>query len=138
MKHHPPDGAVVRARRLRKDMTDAERKLWRMLRESFGEHHFRRQVPIRHFIADFASHRAKLVIQVDGGQHNAAADQPRTVVIQQEGYRVLRFWNNEVLGNPDGVWIVIDAAVRDCHPTSNPSPSRGGESTNAAVHREGG
>jgi very-short-patch-repair endonuclease len=138
MKHHPPDGAVVRARRLRKDMTDAERKLWRMLRESFGEHHFRRQVPIRHFIADFASHRAKLVIQVDGGQHNAAADQPRTVVIQQEGYRVLRFWNNEVLGNPHGIWIVIDAAVRDRHPTPNPSPSRGGESRDAAVHREGG
>lgn len=98
-----------------------------MLWESFQDHHFRRQVPIRHFIADFASHRAKLVIEVDGGQHSEAADAARTRVIHQEGYRVLRFWNNEVLGNPDGVWTVIDAALRDRHPTPSPSPSRGGE-----------
>ncbi|MGE5562151.1 MAG: endonuclease domain-containing protein [Bacillota bacterium] len=127
MKHHPPEGAVRRARRLRSEMTDAERRLWRMLWESFQDHHFRRQVPIRHFIADFASHRAKLVIEVDGGQHSEAADAARTRVIHQEGYRVLRFWNNEVLGNPDGVWTVIDAALRDRHPTPSPSPSRGGE-----------
>ena len=97
-------------------MTDAERALWRMLSESFRDHHFRRQVPIRHFITDFASHRAKLVIEVDGGQHDPSMDLPRTEVIQGEGYRVLRFWNNEVLGNPDGVWTMIDAALRDRHP----------------------
>lgn len=124
MKHHPPDGAVSRARRLRQDMTDGERKLWRMLRESFGDQHFRRQVPLRHFIADFASHRAKLVIEVDGGQHNAEVDAVRTRLIEEEGYRVLRFWNNEVLGNPDGVWTVIDAALRGRHPTPAP-PHRG-------------
>ena len=66
MKHHPPEGAVRRARRLRNNLTDAERKLWRLLREHFHDYHFRRQVPIRHFIADFASHRAKLIIEVDG------------------------------------------------------------------------
>jgi very-short-patch-repair endonuclease len=127
MKHHPPPGAVSRARRLRKEMTEAERQLWRMLREHFHDWHFRKQVPLRHYIADFASHRAKLVIEVDGGQHEASADLPRTQAIQDEGYRVLRFWNNEVLGNPDGVWTMIDAALRDRHPTPNPSPSRGGE-----------
>ena len=96
-----------------------------MLRESFSEWHFRKQVPLRHFIADFASHRAKLVIEVDGGQHDAAKDLPRTVVIQGEGYRLLRFWNNEFLGNPEGVWTVIDAALRDDHPT--PAPPHQGE-----------
>ena len=116
-------------------MTNAERKLWRILRESFAEHHFRRQVPIRHFIADFASHRAKLVIEVGGGQHDSATDLPRTRVIQDEEYRVLRFWNNEVLGNPDGVWTLIDAALRDRHPTPNPSPSRGGEMKSAPPHQ---
>ena len=127
MKHHPPAGAVHRARRLRKDMTDAERRLWRILREGFPDWHFRKQVPLRHFIADFASHRAKLVIEVDGGQHNETADAARTVVIQGEGYRVIRFWNNEVLGSPDGVWTVINDALRDRHPAPHPSPSRGGE-----------
>ena len=126
MKHHPPPGAVTCARRLRREMTDAERKLWRMLKESFDDWHFRKQVPLRHFIADFASHRAKLVIEVDGGQHDASVDLPRTRVIEDEGYRVIRFWNNEVLGNPDGVWAMIDAALHDRHPTPSPSPSRGG------------
>ena len=106
-------------------MTKAERALWRMLKEHFGDWHFRKQVPLRHFIADFASHRAKLVIEVDGGQHDATKDLPRTQVIQDEGYRVLRFWNNEVLGNPDGVWTMIDGALRERHPA--PTPPHQGE-----------
>ena len=97
-------------------MTDAERALWRLLRESFPEQHFRRQVPIRHFIADFASHRAKLVIEVDGGQHETEADVPRSAIIEAEGYRVIRFWNNEVIGNPDGVYSAIVAALHAVHP----------------------
>ena len=106
-------------------MTDAERAVWRLRRESFPEQHFRRQVPIRNFIADFATHRAKLVIEIDGGQHEAATDVGRTRVIEAEGYRVLRFWNHEVFGNPAGVWTVIDAALRDGHPT--PTPPHQGE-----------
>jgi very-short-patch-repair endonuclease len=125
VKHHPPPGAIRRARRLRRDMTKAERVLWRLLRESFAEQHFRRQVPIRHFIVAFASHRAKLVIEVDGGQHSECADAARTAVIEEEGYRIIRFWNDEVLGNPDGVWTAIDAALRERHP--HPTlPHRGG------------
>jgi very-short-patch-repair endonuclease len=88
-------------------MTDAERAMWPILRENFGDWHFRRQVPIRHFIADFASHRAKLIVEVDA---------PRSVILEAEGYRVIRFWNNEVLGNPDGVWTAIDAALHQHHP----------------------
>src|SRR6185503_1593874 len=124
LKHHPPAGAVGRARDLRKRMTKAERALWRMLKESFRDWNFRKQVPLRHFIADFASHRAKLVIEVDGGQHEASIDLPRTQVIEGEGYRVLRFWNNEVLGNSDGVWTMINSALREHHPTPTP-PHRG-------------
>ena len=125
MKHHPPEGAVRRARCLRRDMTAAERAMWRILRQGFPDHHFRRQVPIRHFIADFACHHAKLVIEVDGSQHETEVDAPRSAIIEGKGYRVIRFWNNEVLGNPDGVWMAIDAALRKRHPT--PTPPHQGE-----------
>lgn len=107
-------------------MTEAERVLWRLLTESFPQHYFRKQVPIRHYIADFASHRAKLIVEVDGGQHSAELDEPRTLILNGEGYRVLRFWNNEVLGNPDGVWSVIDRALHEHHPHL-PSPIKGEE-----------
>ena len=90
--------------------------MWRLLRLAFPDAHFRRQVPIRDFIADFASHPARLVIECDGGQHNAAADALRTSLIEAEGYRMLRFWNDEVLGNPDGVHGLIAAALREGHP----------------------
>jgi very-short-patch-repair endonuclease len=95
-----------------------------MLQQSFAGLHFRRQVPIRHFIADFASHRAKLVIEVDGGQHCGAADAERTRIINQEGYRVLRFWNNQVLENPEGVWKAIDTALNNAS-GADPLPSMG-------------
>ncbi|HWH23181.1 MAG TPA: DUF559 domain-containing protein, partial [Allosphingosinicella sp.] len=85
---------MQRARRLRNDPTEAEKALWRLLRENFLRVRFRRQVPIRHYIADFASHRAMLVIEVDGGQHGGEVDAARTAVIEAEGYRVIRFWNN--------------------------------------------
>src|SRR5262245_31717115 len=98
--------------------------MWRLLRESFPEAHFRRQVPIRHFIADFASHRHRLVIEVDGGQHEQAVDATRTAVIEAEGYSVLRFWNNDVLGNLEGVHAAIAGALLNRHPTPTP-PHRG-------------
>ncbi|MES2120308.1 MAG: DUF559 domain-containing protein [Pseudomonadota bacterium] len=125
LKHHPPAGAVRRAQRLRNGATNAEQKLWRLLREAFQEHHFRRQVPIRHFIVDFASHPAKLVVEVDGGQHSSEMDAARTATIEGEGYRVIRFWNHEVLRNPDSVWMLIAAALREHHPT--PTPPHQGE-----------
>ena len=66
MKKHPPPISIVRARTLRKNATDAERKMQRLLKEHFPEARFRFQVPIRHYIADFASHRLKIVIELDG------------------------------------------------------------------------
>jgi very-short-patch-repair endonuclease len=106
-------------------MTDAERAMWRILRQGFPDHHFRRQVPIRQFIADFCCHKVRLIIEVDGSQHATEVDAPRSAILEEEGYRVIRFWNNEVLGNPDGVWSAIDAALRDGHPT--PTPPHQGE-----------
>ena len=126
MKYRPAIGSTERARELRANMTDAERALWRLLRESFPEARFRRQVPIRSFIADFASHRARLVIEVDGGQHSPDSDDRRTKLIEAEGYRLIRFWNNDVLRNPDGVWTVIDRALSGGHPHPA-SPIKGEE-----------
>jgi thiamine-monophosphate kinase len=97
-------------------MTDAEKAMWRLLRESFPEARFRNQVPLRFFTADFASHRMKLVIEVDGGQHRPERDARRTQLIEAEGYRVRRFWNHEVLGNPEGVWHRINEALRQKAP----------------------
>ena len=91
-------------------------------------------MPIRHYIADFASHRARLILEVDGGQHTEAADAKRTKVLEDEGYRVLRFWNNDVLGNPDGVYSMIAAALFDRHPHPT-SPIQGEESRSAKETR---
>jgi very-short-patch-repair endonuclease len=91
-------------------MTDAERKLWSVLRLNGIEgHSFRRQVPFGNYVVDFACHKARLIIEVDGGQHDANLrdEQARTAFLAAEGYRILRFWNNEVLENLDGVYTVI-------------------------------
>ncbi len=121
--------ANTRARSLRTNLTDAERKLWYELRAYKKDgFHFRRQVPIDHLIVDFACYSARLVIEVDGGQHNTDegrdADAARDRHLRQNGFRVLRFWNNEVLGNREGVLEVINDALRNPHP--NPSPQGGG------------
>jgi very-short-patch-repair endonuclease len=86
-------------------MTDAERVLWRALREALPDYHWRKQVPFGPYFADFASHSGRLVIEIDGGQHATATDYDakRTSVLETHGYRVLRFWNNDVLANTDGV-----------------------------------
>ena len=96
------------ARRLRRDMTDAERKLWHAIRsKQLTGTKFRRQVPIGAYIADFASLEAKLIIEVDGGQHGGADDVARDQWFAKQGFTILRFWNNEVLENLDGVLIRI-------------------------------
>ncbi len=77
----------------------------RLLKENFPKARFRFQVPLRHHITDFASHRLKVVIEIDGGQHNAEADAQRTADIEGEGYMVIRFWNNDVLRNGEGCMV---------------------------------
>jgi very-short-patch-repair endonuclease len=102
MKKHPPPISIKRARELRRNPTEAEKAMWRLLKQNFPQARFRQQVPLRHYIADFACHRLKAVIEIDGGQHSAETDEQRTRIIQAEGYRIIRFWNNEVLENPAG------------------------------------
>jgi very-short-patch-repair endonuclease len=110
-----------RSRSLRHEMTDAERHLWRRLRqrELLGWR-FRRQHPIAGYVADFACIEAKLVIEVDGGQHSGSeADVRRDRPIRDQGWSVLRFWNNDVMANVDGVVAAIAAALG---PHPNPPP----------------
>jgi very-short-patch-repair endonuclease len=78
-------------------------------------------------VVDFASHRARLVIEADGGQHDAATDAQRAQVIESEGYSVIRFWNHEILGNGDGVSLAIAGALRRRSPPPCPPTSRGRE-----------
>ena len=95
-------------------MTDAELILWRSLREALPDERIRRQHPIGPFIADFAIPARKLVIEIDGGQHaeRAVEDTQRSRILAQHGYRVIRFWNNEVNENTDGVLAIILAEIR--------------------------
>ena len=120
--------ANERARQLRVGQTDAERKLWRRLRVLKTDgFHFRRQVPIDHLIVDFACLSARLVIEVDGGQHNWEAgrhgDEARDAHLHRDGFTVLRFWNNEVMVNPEGVM----ERMRSVLGPPTPTPPRKGE-----------
>ena len=96
------------ARRLRRQMTDDERKLWRELRNrNFGNVKFRRQQPIGPYIVDFVSFEAKLIIELDGTQHSQqdhrSADEVRSRFLETEGFRVVRYWNTEVFNEFDAV-----------------------------------
>jgi len=104
-----------RARQWREAQTDAERKLWMRLRSrQLGGAKFRRQQPIGPFIADLCSFEHGLVIELDGGQHaaQAEADGRRTAFLEREGYRVLRFWDHEVLQGIEAVLERIHEALR--------------------------
>jgi len=94
-------------------MTDAERKLWFVLRDRrFARSKFRRQVPIGPFVADFVCFDARLVLEIDGGQHaGSTRDINRDRWFAANGFRLLRFWNNDVLSNPDGVMTTVAAAL---------------------------
>lgn len=100
---------TVVARKLRNAPTEAEKRLWPHLRtRRFEGAKFTRQFPIGDFIADFACRSLRLAIELDGGQHaDSLTDANRTRVIEAHGYRVIRFWNNEVLGNIEGVLTMI-------------------------------
>ena len=97
------------ARKLRRDMTEVEKQLWSRLRSSqLSGYKFVRQFPIGDAVADLACRRVKLVIELDGGQHaENETDKARTKLIQAHGYQVVRFWNNDVLENIEGVLETI-------------------------------
>ena len=118
-----------RAKALRRDMTNAERFLWFMLRgHRFVGLSFRRQVPIGPFIVDFVCQQQRLIVEIDGGQHAAGPtrDQQRDEWLRSKGYRVLRFWNMEVLRNRPGVLQTIVEAVHLKLPPSLSLPLKGG------------
>jgi very-short-patch-repair endonuclease len=103
-----------RARALRSRMSDAERKLWYALRDRrFAGFKFRRQVPVGPFIADFVCFEQRLVIEVDGGQHaDSSQDRRRDRWFAANDFRVLRFWNNEVLSNLEGVMTALAGVLK--------------------------
>jgi very-short-patch-repair endonuclease len=110
------------ARTLRQKMTDAEGRLWHHLRDRrLLGFKFVRQYPIAPYYADFACREAMLVIEADGGQHGGAYDLQRNAAIKAAGYTVLRFWNNDILSNTDGVLELIHETLASCVP----SPLRG-------------
>ena len=105
------------ARRLRRDQTDVERTLWNALRNRrLGKFKFRRQQPIGSYIVDFLCCEARLVVELDGDQHalpeNLEKDRMRTAFLEASGYRVLRFWNLDLIENFDGVIDRIFSEVR--------------------------
>jgi very-short-patch-repair endonuclease len=114
-------------------MTDAETKIWQRLRaHRFMDLSFRRQLPIGPYIVDFVCLEARLIIEIDGGQHEshqAAYDAKRDTWLRGEGFRILRFWNNDVLKNFDGVLDRVVEALRGPLPPSLTLPRKGGGDT---------
>jgi very-short-patch-repair endonuclease len=104
----------LRARALRATMTDAERRLWSVLRSRrLQGYKFRRQRPIGPFIADFACIEHRLVVEADGGQYlESEYDARRTAWLEARGWRVLRFWNNDILANTEGVQEAVLMALK--------------------------
>ncbi|WP_342152207.1 endonuclease domain-containing protein [Methylorubrum sp. SB2] len=135
----PTIRAAANARVLRRSLTEPERRLWWNLRHHLptNETHFRRQVALGPYVVDFCCHSAKLVIEVDGGQHSRDADLAydarRTAAIEAQGFRVLRFGNATVMRDMRSVLDTIFTALADAEapggviPTSHSAPRRGGE-----------
>ena len=116
-----------RARELRRDGSRAERKVWELLRDRrIGGAKFRRQYPIGRYFADFACLSRRLVIEIDGDHHafQVEADARRTAAMEREGWRVVRFWANAVVQNPEGIWIEIEQVLAGSPPHLT-SPPRG-------------
>ncbi|MDH4210044.1 MAG: endonuclease domain-containing protein [candidate division WOR-3 bacterium] len=112
-------------KKLRRNMTQAEARVWNRLRNKQLGLKFRRQQSIGKYIADFACYEKKIIIEIDGGQHSEEeGDKARDDFFKKQGYTVLRFWNNDVLRNTDGV---LESIVKAIHPPHDPLPSKGGE-----------
>ncbi len=121
------------ARVLRKNQTDAESRLWRQLRNRhLAGYKFRRQYPIGSYIADFVCLERHLIIEIDGGQHSELRehDEQRTQFLEKSGFRVLRFWNNDVLKNTDAV---LNAILDALNAPSSPALLPEGEGSGANV-----
>ena len=114
-----------RAKSMRSTQTEAEHRLWQILRaKRFAGFKFKRQLPIDHYIVDFACLGSRLIIEADGGQHaKNSHDERRDAYLISQGFRILRFWNNEIFDNEDGALTRILEALQS--PLPNPSPAEG-------------
>ncbi len=130
-------GTVQRARKLRRDSTEVEKKLWSALRRKLPVYKWRRQMPLGPYIADFACFAEKVIIEIDGGQHASAKlyDDRRTRFIEAQGYRVLRFWNNDVMSNADGVLETIANSLSQWEREGAAKPQKGEEDRSASPSR---
>jgi very-short-patch-repair endonuclease len=134
---------ATRARQLRQNATGPEQRLWAIL-HTFRQrgYHFRRQHRIAPYIVDFACIHGKLIIEADGDTHahQVDCDRERDAFLVSRGFRVLRFWNNDITGNAEGVFDRIEQAlvsVPPLTPTLDPSPSTGGGKPRLRKHRSG-
>jgi very-short-patch-repair endonuclease len=139
MSRRVPFDRTARARELRTNATRHERKLWAIISRLRPK--FTRQLPIGPYIADFACRQAKLVIELDGSQHaESERDKRRDAFLAEEGWAVLRFWNNELDGNADGVFEVIVNRAAECLGGTHAQPSlpgRGDDGVHdARTHRK--
>jgi very-short-patch-repair endonuclease len=120
----------ARARQLRRNLTEAEQALWRHLRlRQLDGHKFRRQQPIGPYIADFICFETRLIVELDGGQHSSqtTSDAERSAWLEMQGFRVMRFWNHEVLQNTEAVTERIREACLPPHPNLPPPGGKEGE-----------
>ena len=116
------------AKILRKRPTEAEKFMWRYLRSKQLEGlKFRRQEPIGNYVVDFVCYEKKIIVEIDGGQHCAERDGNRNRWLESQDFKILRFWNTEVLKNSQGVWEVIRKNCLSCDPPSPAPPIKGGE-----------
>lgn len=114
------------ARRLRREATDVEQRFWLAVRDRrLAGFKFRRQATIGPFIVDFLCIERLLIVELDGGQHGDEADAARTRFLEARGYRVIRFWNNDVADNWQGVLETVSAALIAAPPSPNPLPPVG-------------
>ncbi|MHA6723888.1 endonuclease domain-containing protein [Sphingomonas sp. RS2018] len=119
------------ARRLRRDATECEARIWLAVRNRrLAGHKFRRQATIGPYVADFLCVEQRLVVEIDGGQHGDERDAARTAWLEARGFRVLRFWNTDVIDNINGVLATIVATLHT--PSPNPFP-QAGEGYSASV-----
>ncbi|WP_176592591.1 endonuclease domain-containing protein [Sphingobium sp. EM0848] len=128
-----PSGSVDRAKTLRRNATEAEKRLWNALREKFPNQKFRRQVPYGPYVADFLNFAGKLIIEVDGATHaeRTQQDAARTRYFEAQGYQILRFWNYEVMENLDGVLTRISLSLKE---REGGAKRRKGEDGPGAIH----
>ncbi|MGH6879560.1 endonuclease domain-containing protein [Hypericibacter sp.] len=112
------------AKLLRRNLTPVEWRFWHSVKSrQLAGAKFRRQVPVGPYVADFLCISARLIVELDGGQHSetVSADAARTRYLEEQGYRVLRFWNNDVMTNLEGVLRIVELALAGA-PLTLPSP----------------